>query len=58
MFEDNDWNRVFGWVSKDTIYGLGPAPHQFIRTPISWGVVILSYAIILYAISKMKIKIR
>jgi hypothetical protein len=57
-FEDNDWNRVFGWVSKDTIYGLGPAPNQFIRTPISWGVVILTYAIILFAISKMKLKVR
>ena len=57
-FEDNDWNRVFGWISKDTVYGLGPAPNQSIRTPISWGVVILSYAIILYAISKMKIKVR
>ena len=56
-FEDNDWNRIFGYLPKNSgngKYGLGPAPNQPVRTPIPLGAIIITYTFILFTVLRRK----
>ena len=54
-FEDNDWNRIFGYhYGSSNKYGIAPAPNQPVRTPIPLGAVIISYTLILFIVLRKR----
>ncbi|MFU8653310.1 hypothetical protein [Methanotorris formicicus] len=48
-FEDNDWNRIFGYcppINEKRKYRIDPAPNQPVKTPIPISVLVLTLTII------------